>query len=351
MNFVLRPPHLLEAVGLHSSLGFAPRGGRARVRDVCDDSKMSRVVCFGLLTLDHQLEVDSFPHPNEKVVALNESVTVGGPATNAAATAAVLGNSVRLVTAVGDGAMTNVAHAELRKLGIETIDLRRGQEGAPPISTVLVTVATGDRAVISKNAQGVRASVSSEEASEALEGAEVLLVDGHHLSLAVVLAEEAKKKGIFVIFDGGSWKPGTEDLLPLVDAAVVSSDFRVPPSLLGAGQDTLAYLAHHGCQVVAQSAGRDPLVGLFEGEPFTVAVDEGTEVVDTLGAGDVLHGALAHFCALGGPGELTKERAVYAFERATQLASFSCQFRGAHGWFKAQAGPGSHRCGPECDLH
>jgi sugar/nucleoside kinase (ribokinase family) len=57
----------------------------------------------------------------------------------------------------------------------------------------------------------------------------------------------------------------------------------------------------------------------------------GVEVVDTLGAGDVLHGALLVYLARHG---------VEAFEEglkyAVGIASESCRFPGAHAWARAR---------------
>ena len=49
------------------------------------------VVCAGLVTLDVIADVASYPRANEKVVGQAQRIEVGGPATNAARTAAAVG--------------------------------------------------------------------------------------------------------------------------------------------------------------------------------------------------------------------------------------------------------------------
>ena len=160
-----------------------------------------------------------------------------------------------------------------------------------PVSTVLVTTGTGERAVASRNSAGTATwSVPGPEAlAELLDGVAAVLVDGHHLPVAAAVAAAARRRGIPVIADAGSWKPGLEGLLAHVDVLVASADFSVPSR---DGTAPLESLLALGPTWVARSAGRDPVHWLSaDGASGTVPVPE-VEVVDTLGAGDVLHGAL-----------------------------------------------------------
>ncbi|PVU83933.1 carbohydrate kinase [Cellulomonas sp. WB94] len=287
-------------------------------------------VCCGLVTLDVLQVVERLPAPDEKVVATDLEVGFGGPAANAAATAVALGVRARLVTALGSGPVADLVRSGLRDAGVELVDLLEGAPGTPAVSTVLVTRATGERAVVSVNATGVGdlAGRVRALADATLAGASVLLLDGHHLGAAVALADRARSAGVTVVLDGGSWKPGLDELLALVDHAVLSGDFLLPSALVPDGVDDLGAVAALGPQLVARSAGSGPVPYLLaDGTrgavvPPPVPVDE---VVDTLGAGDVLHGA---YCA-----ELVRGGSpVGALERAVQTATASVRHRGARSW-------------------
>src|SRR4051812_41322890 len=141
------------------------------------------VVCCGLATLDLVQEVDRLPSPDEKVVATGLDATFGGPAANAAATAVALGVRARLVTPIGSGARADVVTRPLGRAGVEVVDLLAGTDAAPPVSTVLLTRATGERAVVSVNATATAGVRVPDQAGldQLLAGAAVLLVDGHHL--------------------------------------------------------------------------------------------------------------------------------------------------------------------------
>jgi sugar/nucleoside kinase (ribokinase family) len=330
------------------------------------------VLACGLTTLDVRQTVDRVPGPDEKVVARDLAVEVGGPAANAATTCTALGVPARLLTRVGGAAVGRIASADLTRHGVEVHDLA-GPDDAPAVSTVLVTAGTGQRAVASVNATlastggavtgsaAVPAAVPSADGATAsdrrvddalgdllgrvLDGASAVLVDGHHLDLAVPVAAAARARGVVVVLDGGSWKPGLETLLAHVDLAVLSADFRLPDDVAprhrddvaprhradaappgedaapaggdaaqpgegaarpgeGAAQprkdagpaDLLARVGDLGPSVVAQSHGGDPVQVRHPGGHAQVPVPP-VRAVDTLGAGDVLHGALAAWLA------------------------------------------------------
>ncbi len=313
------------------------------------------LVCCGLVTLDVLQVVDHVPAPDEKVVARDLRVTFGGPAANAAATAVALGVPTRLVTAIGSGPVADVVRAGLAEAGVEVVDLRAGGAASPAVSTVLVTGATGERAVASVNGQGM-GGLGDEARSVlpgVLDGATALLLDGHHLSAARALAQGARERGIPVALDGGSWKDGLGGLLALVDHAVLSADFRLPAGLLGGSpapprgsvEDLLA-VAALGPRTVARSAGAGPLRWIEAERGQAVVATGGAPsphvravlppvlppgaVVDTLGAGDVLHGAFAARLAQGWPVEA-------ALEAAVEVATRSVRHAGARGWVEAVA--------------
>ncbi|WP_448061335.1 PfkB family carbohydrate kinase [Cellulomonas hominis] len=339
------------------------------------------LVCCGLATLDVLQTVERVPRPDEKVVATGLDVTFGGPAANAAATAVALGVPAVLVTALGSGPVADLVRGGLEAAGVTVVDLLDGAPGSPPVSTVLVTRATGERAVASVNATGVGdlAGVARERCAELLAGATALLVDGHLIGAATVLGQAARAASIPVVLDGGSWKPGLDTLLSHVDHAVLSADFRLPDDdfrlpvdgvagagveltagagaepvegagagpgsvggagggpVVGAGSaggsaagsaDLVALAERWPVRTVARSAGAGPVRWLLDdGRTGQVPVPQvpAAEVVDTLGAGDVLHGAFAAAIARGTPFEQSLTEAVH---RATD----SIRHRGAYGW-------------------
>lgn len=302
---------------------------------------MGQVTCVGLTTLDVVQVVGRVPGPDEKVVATDGWVAFGGPAANAAATSAALGAPTRLVTALGTGPVADLARAGLVAAGVEVVDLAPDVADLTPVSSVLVTGAS--RAVVSRNATAAPDLAAAARSRQVAVGGvgDVLLVDGHHLGAALVLARAARVCGVQVLLDGGSWKPGLGDLLALVDVAVLSADFRLP-GVGGDGgapdvADLLVAVAGCGPAVVARSAGAGPLL-LRQASGEVVALHpEAVRVqdqVDTLGAGDVLHGAVAAALASGAP-------VRRALGTGVRWATESVRHRGALGWVGAARAGGT----------
>jgi sugar/nucleoside kinase (ribokinase family) len=282
----------------------------------------------GLCTLDVIQLVDRVPGSNEKLTAREQTVAAGGPAANAAVTFSHLGGAARLLTGIGSHPLGLAVTADLARLGVDVSDLAVDSVEPPAVSSILVTASSGDRAVASTNATGHR--LTPPAGLDALVAAcDIVEFDGHHMELALATARAARSAGRRTVLDGGSWKAGTENLLPSVELAVCSADFRPPGTSTPA--DTLRFLQEHGVVWSAVSRGGRSLVWAGPDGGGTVDVPA-VRVADTLGAGDVLHGALSHRLADRGP--LTSEGFVEALRDAAAVAARACASFGTRAWMR-----------------
>ncbi|MCM3923355.1 PfkB family carbohydrate kinase [Frankia sp. AiPs1] len=346
---------------------MAKQAGGAPARPVGQRAGRPTGLFVGLTTLDTIYLVRHPPGPDEKIVADDLVVAAGGPATGAAVAFAHLGGRATLVSAVGAGPLAAAARADLATLGIRHHDLRPGEQ-VLPVSAIMVNAA-GERAVVSAHgALPVAAPVAADAARALLAGADVVLVDGHQPDVAVNIlaarrspaargvpaatdpaaprdptaptasAASAGPAGPVgaaalagwppVVFDGGSWKPGTERLLPHVDVALCGSAFR-PPGVGGDPAEVLRYLLAHGPSFAAVTRGPGPVrwaTARAGGEVRPPAV----RAVDTLGAGDVFHGAFAW--SIGVQPRLTTDALVAALAAASQVAARSVTSFGTRAW-------------------
>ncbi|GAB2978363.1 PfkB family carbohydrate kinase [Amycolatopsis acidiphila] len=238
------------------------------------------VLLAGLCTIDVVQRVAELPEPGEKVQSLSVDVAAGGPATNAAVTVAALGGHARLLTVLGAHPLADLARADLSAYGVDFVDVAPSFVDPPALSAVAVRDRDGERTVVSRNAaHSPTVTGTPWEADEV----RAVLVDGHHPELALGTARWARSRGVPVVLDAGSWKPVLDELLPLVDIAACSAHFRAPaPDLLD-----------RGVAAVITTAGPEPVRWRTATEAGEVPVPA-ADARDTLGAGDVWHGALAY---------------------------------------------------------
>ncbi len=276
----------------------------------------------GLATVDVSYTVDNIPRRNQKISVPAQFITAGGPATNAAATFAFLGGKTTLVTAVGFHALAKVIHDDLKRLSIRLHDVAGGLQQPPPVSSILVHRGSGDRTVVSANA-AVFSSLDAEFDPKWLKGVDIVEVDGQYMPLCIAAARAAHERGIPVVLDSGSWKPGMAKLLPFLDAAICSGDFRPPGCRTE--DDAFEYLSARKVRRIAITRGGSAIRFSEQGECATITVKK-VKAVDTLGAGDIFHGAYCYYACK--PGMAFRE----ALAAASQVASFSSRYAGTRSW-------------------
>lgn len=274
---------------------------------------MSTGLFVGLATLDVVQLVDRLPARNEKTTAQHTWLAAGGPAAVAAIAFAALGGRARLWTALGQAPAARLAASDLSAVGVEVVD------AAPPgfelaVSTVFLDAATGERAVVSGSG---RLPAFGKIAGPDLSGVDVVLVDGHHAALARSVALAASSSPLPVVVDAGSHKPVFDELFPFATDVICSADYVHPEGL--SPRDLL----DRGPGLVAMSHGGAALEWWTRSASGTITPGP-VRPVDTVGAGDVLHGAYCHALASGLGREEALRRAVdVATERVRHLGPFA----------------------------
>ena len=283
---------------------------------------MATGLFVGLITLDCIYRVNHVPSSDEKIVAEESLLVAGGPATNAAIAFAALGNRARLAGALGQHPLADLIRTDLATYGVEIIDLTPQLTAPPPLSTILVTAATGDRAVVSRNAVGRQAAPAAvpDLLTDVLTDVDIVLIDGHQMATSQTIAIAAQSPAIPIVIDAGSWKPGFDSVLPLATSVIAAAKFQLP------GQaDTLAALSALGIAEVAITHGPSPIAMGHRGKIGQLPVPT-VAVQDTLGAGDIFHGAFCHY--------RLQVPFIEALTHAAQIAAQSCQHFGPRAWIE-----------------
>ncbi len=277
---------------------------------------------LGLATIDVIHYTGTPPGENEKTAADETRIYTGGPAANAAVTFAKLGGSARLIAPVGRHPAAEIIRRELSSYQVDLEDTDPESDLPPVTASVVVNTRTGNRSVIGVKPAS-RNTPLQPGAGEDLP--DVILTDTYYLETARPFFELAAQQNIPVVLDGGSWKPSLEGILPFVDYALCSEQFRAPGA--SSMEETAAFLYEAGAGQVCFTRGAQPLICCHQdGGIQEFPVPQVSRVQDTLAAGDIFHGACCYALAA----KTRDLEAVLSF--AASAAAQSVQVLGPRDW-------------------
>jgi sugar/nucleoside kinase (ribokinase family) len=288
-------------------------------------SALRRIHFVGMTTIDIVQVADQLPEPNQKGRARHAYLDVGGPAANAAITASILGSPASLHSAFGDHAMGGLVGGLFAPYNVARVAY--GDQAEVPVSSIWVAEITGDRTLLSTAASFDGPQPHLVDLSEA----QAVLLDGFYPDLAKRVARVAAEWGIPIVLDCGTWREVFLDLLPLGSVAIVSEQFELPDRPEASSEEVVAALLdRYPLRLAAVSRGGDSIVWATPNHGGELEVPVGT-AVDTLGAGDVLHGAFMHFAFSEGLDYRT------ALEHGAVVATRSCEHFGTRAGVAAWA--------------
>ena len=249
---------------------------------------MSSLLCVGIATLDYIYGVGALPAQGRKYRAGALEIVGGGIAANAAVAAARLGGAALLATRLGDDAAGDTIRAGLAAEGIDLALSKPVTGGRSPISAIMVDPA-GERMIVSYS----DADMPEEPdwlAQRLPDGVGAVLGDTRWEQGALRLLLLARQSGLPAILDGDR-KPANPALLA-VATHIAFSEVGLA-ELTGLDDPAAALrsldLGERWLAVTLGPAG----VLVAEGGEIRHHAAFAIEAVDTLGAGDVWHGAFA----------------------------------------------------------
>lgn len=287
-------------------------------------SANKKALFVGLNTVDMQFFVDGFPKANTKTKAHRNEVAAGGPATNAAIACAFLGADTTLVSPIGKHSLSRFLMEDIQNYKVRVIDPIEDIDSKPIFASIITDEINGERTIFSYHPENNHQKLIEELNLSNLDSYSIALFDGFYPDLAIPLAKALKEKGITTVLDGGSWKQGLSELLPYIDIAICSNDFKVPET--NSENALISKLIEMGVNKVAITKGEKPIVyseGLEKNEIQATKI----EVIDTLGAGDFFHGAFCYYYAI-------QPNFEAALIKASKIAALSCKYHGTRKWMK-----------------
>jgi sulfofructose kinase len=251
--------------------------------------RMPRLLAIGIAVLDEVFVVPVPLRPGEKHRASAVRTVIGGNAVNAALAIARLGGEPFLVTRFGDDPAAGTIRARLAELGIDA-SLSRACSGSASSRSAIVIEPNGDRTIVNYLDPDLP-DLPEWLPARLPEGTRAVLGDTRWETGSRHVFTLARAAGIPALFDGDR-APQDPALLDIASHVVFSA--RGAREL--AGTDDLA------AALLRIAAGRSTFIAATDGGRGVFAVENGTvrhhpafpvTPVDTLGAGDVWHGAFA----------------------------------------------------------
>jgi sulfofructose kinase len=271
-----------------------------------------QAVCIGVVTIDTIALVDKYPSADERVVAQEISRAGGGPASVAAVALSRLGIKSAIIGTIGDDADGKEALRIFEKEGVDTSGISLGTSATA--GSVIVASKEHNARAISTRQPMVQAPIS-EAAKKLITQAKWVHVDHVGVNRLAELGI-SRGNGPLISFDAGygveTFDPITVDLFVPTDRQMA---LRYPGIDLAVALENDSMKAGNtvvATQGSAGSAGFSPETGLVTAPGFTV------DVMSTLGAGDVFHGALVAQLIHGFPLQ-------EAMRRANAVAALSCK--------------------------
>lgn len=279
-----------------------------------------RLVCLGLSAFDVTWLVDDLPQGTGKTRALDLQLGGGGMAANAAVAAARLGASVQFWGRAGEDNAGRTMHEELAAQGVDVSHFRLFAQARSSVSGIMVD-ASGERMIVNFRGADLPGDANWLPLPAVAEF-DAVLADPRWPEGALALFRAARKHGIPTVLDADVAEDAVFDaLLPHTDYAVFSEPGLAGYAASAAGpEDRLRYAREHGCSLAAVTLGERGVVW-DDGHAIDRLPALPVHVVDTTGAGDVFHGALAF--ALG-----ARIPAREALRFSTAVAALKCTSAG-----------------------
>ena len=232
---------------------------------------MPKVLSVGIATVDTIVLVDKYPAANERVVALQSVRAVGGPATTAAVTMARLGIDVALSCVIGDDDSGRFIFDTLKREGVDTKNVIVNPQIKTAIGTIVVSKSEQTRAIMVQP----HSELPSKPAN---------INDFGWIHVDQFGMQALKNWGVS---RGGSAKLSIDIGYATPGLNSADYDLFAPSENITTDVST----AKQDKNIVVVSKGGEGSVysdGLNSGVVPAIS----TEIVSTLGAGDVFHGAL-----------------------------------------------------------
>jgi sulfofructose kinase len=247
-------------------------------------------VGFGLNAVDHLIVVPEYPQFDTKLRFTEHQQSAGGQTATAMVALQRLGMKTAYAGRFGSDDAGIFGRDSLAREGVNLEYAETIKDATNQLAFIIIDARSGERTIIWDRDE--RLSYRADEVPIDLASrGRVLHLDAHDPPACAAMARGARAASAIVTADIDNVYEGVEDLLPLIDVLITSSEF--PHRLTGIADlrtSLREMTSRYGCPIVGATLGaRGALVyadGQFLESP-AFAVPGGCR--DTTGAGDAFH--------------------------------------------------------------
>ena len=264
-------------------------------------NKAVRIAGAGICCLDH-IVVSPRVRWGDTTSICEYCIQGGGLVATALVACTRLGAQTELISLLGKDAIAEQILEELDREGVSIHQVTQISEGASPFSFIHVDADNGERTIFHRHATGLTGQVSD---LSPIAHADVLVVDGYYPDLVLKAINAARAHNVPIVADATP-NDTNREWLRYVDILIAPHHYvreggfdngphQTSDTALNAALDAIHTIGPSTAVITLGSKGwvASDSSGRICGSAFSV------EVVDTVGAGDVFHGAFAFGVAQG----------------------------------------------------
>ena len=252
-----------------------------------------RILCIGMPVRDLTFRIEELPERGFKVNASHFEEICGGNALNAAIGIVRLGGRASICGPMGDARETSSRYIfdKLAEEGIETNHIVHMPGLVTPISNIMIDP-SGERTIVTFRDPELW-KVQLPGTDELLRDCSAILTENRCAEFCTDLCAEARRRGIPVVVDVDRTMSLREGLLTASSHLVFSSEALQATAGIPDDGEALKKIAKLTPSFLAGTRGAQGTLWLDGQQNLQQTPAFPVHTVDTLGAGDVFHGAFA----------------------------------------------------------
>ena len=252
-----------------------------------------RILCIGIPVRDLTFRIQELPARGFKVNASYFEEIAGGNALNAAIGIVRLGGRASMCGPMGDSRETTSRYIfdKLAHEGIDTKHIIRMPGLVTPISSIMIDP-SGERTIVTFRDPELW-KVRLPSADILLEDCDAVLIESRCAEFCTDICAEARRRDIPVIVDADRTMSLREGVLTASSHLVFSSEALQSTAGIADDAEALNKISKLTPSFVAGTSGAQGTLWLDEHHNLQQTPAFPVHTVDTLGAGDVFHGAFA----------------------------------------------------------